>query len=127
MRQTPPVLGEASTSVEPGDGALDHPAAGQQEDEAWGVGPFDDLDGEPIEMRNGRFELLPGIAAIGEEAGQRRICVAAALDEAWCAIAVLNVGRMNQSVEHVADCVGHDVALAPPLRLPACGSRSGQA
>jgi hypothetical protein len=39
------VLCEASISVQPGEGPLDHPAA-REHDEAFGdIGPFDDLDG----------------------------------------------------------------------------------
>ena len=63
-------------------------------------------------MRDGGPQLLPGIAAVGEAAGQRRIGVPAAFDEAGRAVTVLDVGGMDQGVEQVAGRVGHEMALA---------------
>lgn len=95
-----PVLGEASASVEPGDGALDDPAA-RQDHEAMRIGTLDDLDGEAVEMRDGVLQRLPGIAAISEEADERGKCIPAALDEGRCAITVpgLRRGRLRMSAE----------------------------
>lgn len=45
-------------------------------------------------MRDGVLQLLSGVAAIGEEAGQRRIGVPAAFDEVGRAVTVLDVGAM---------------------------------
>jgi hypothetical protein len=103
-----PVLGEATASIEPGDGALDHPWAGR-DDEAMGVGPLDDLSGEAVDVRDGGCQLLSGITAIGKETGQRRIGIPAAFDEVWRAIAILDVGRTHQSVEQVV--VAHPVEM----------------
>ncbi len=92
--------------------ALNHPSTGQY-DEAMGVGTLDDLDREAVEMRDGGRQLLSGIATIGKEAGERRICVPAAFDEFGRAIAILNVGRTHQSVEQITGRVGRYVTLAP--------------
>jgi hypothetical protein len=77
------------------------------------IGTPDDLDGEAVEVRDGSLQLLPGIAAIGEEPGERGIGIPAAFDEFRLAIAVLDVGRMDQGVEQVVGRFGRDMALAP--------------
>lgn len=37
------------------------------------AGTPDDLDGEPVDVRDGGRQFLPGIAAIGEEVDERGI------------------------------------------------------
>jgi len=56
-------------------------------------------------MRDGGPQLWPGVAAVGEEAVQRRVGVAVSLDKAGRSITVLDVGG-------VAGRVGRDVTLA---------------
>lgn len=85
----------------------------QASDETMGFGSFDDLDGEAVEMRDGGFQLLSGITAIVKDPGKRGIRIPAALDEVRCAIAILDIGGVDQGVEQVAGRVGRDVALAP--------------
>lgn len=77
-----------------------------------GVGTFDDLDGEAVEMSDGGLQFRPAITAFGEEAAQGRIGVPAAFDEAGRTITVLDVGGMDQGVEQVAGRIGRDMALA---------------
>lgn len=64
-------------------------------------------------MRDCPFERLAGIAAIGIQSGERGIRVAGSLDQAKRPVAVLNISAVHHAFEHVAECVGHDVALAP--------------
>jgi len=59
-----PVSDKASTSVELGDGALNDPTAGQ-DDEMPSVGPLDDLDCEAVKVCDDVLQFLPCLAAIG--------------------------------------------------------------
>lgn len=56
--------------------------------------------------RDGGLQPLSGTAAIGNEAGQRRLGVPAAFDQARRAVAVMDVGRCDQLIEQVAGRVG---------------------
>ena len=53
------ILGQAAVAVQPGEGALDHPTAGQQDKALGSVRPFDDLDGPFAELFEGPFSLSP--------------------------------------------------------------------
>ena len=62
-----PVLRQSAAPAEPGEGALDHPAPGEDFEPFSRVGAFDDLDGPASESSQGFPEFGPGIAAIGKE------------------------------------------------------------
>ena len=68
-RSSPPSPWPGVGTVEPGDSALDDPAAGQ-DNKAPGIGTPDDLDGKAIEMGDYGFQLRSCIAAIGKEAAK---------------------------------------------------------
>jgi hypothetical protein len=70
-------------------------------------------------VRDRCFNLLPGIAASGIQSGERGIRVAGALDQAGRPVAVLNIGAVHHAFKHAAECVCHDVVLAPLIFLPA--------
>src|SRR5690606_24644252 len=63
----PEVLGEAAISIEPCEGALDHPATRQEHEALGGIGAFDDVDGRRAALADRIPELVTGIAAIGED------------------------------------------------------------
>jgi hypothetical protein len=67
------------------------------------VGSFDDFN---IEMRRnfcqGGGELRSLISAVGEELGQERECPEQGRHDENAAIAILDIGRMNHSVEQEA-------------------------
>jgi hypothetical protein len=105
-------------TAEPRRGAFDDRALGQN-DKARQVGTSNDFDCQPINVRDRCFKLLPGIAAIGIQSGERGIRVAGSLDKAGCPVAVLNIGTVHHALEYVADCVGHDPAFASFIFLPA--------
>lgn len=94
------MLGEATALLEPCEGALDDPAA-RQDAKMPGIGAPHVLDGKAVEMRDGGFQLWPGVSAIGEKTVQRGICVPPSLDEIGCAVTALDVGGMNEGVEQV--------------------------
>ena len=59
------------------------------------------------------FHQTPGIAAIGEDAGDERVASARGLERQLAAVAVLDVGGMNAYREQASVGVGQDVPLAP--------------
>ncbi len=67
------VLGKPSAASEPGEGALDHPAAGQEFKPFGGVGSLGDLKGPCSQRDHGVAQLVAGIAAIGEHVPQPRV------------------------------------------------------
>ena len=78
----------------PCQGAFDNPAPGQN-DKVSQVGPSDDFDRQPIDVRDCRFEFLSGIVAIGEHSGKGGIRVAGPLDQARSPVAVLHIGTVD--------------------------------
>ena len=95
-----PILGEPSASIEPGDGTLDDPALGQDHKSVDPIGAFDDFY---VEMRQSfckRFRKLRSlISAVGKERLQERKHPKQGRHDENAAIAILNVGRMNDGVE----------------------------
>jgi hypothetical protein len=107
-----PILGQATAAIEPGDGALDNPAFGQDEETLGLVGAFDDFDVEPAQ-RPGRgvLELRPLITAIGIELAQEREPAEQAAQQQRPAVTILNVGRMNDGMQQQTLRVYQDMAL----------------
>ena len=101
-----PIFGQATAAVEPGDGALDDPAFGQDHKSADPTGAFDDFN---VEMRQNfckRFrKFRPLISAVGEERLQKGKHPEQCRHNEDATIAILNVGRMNDGVEQEAYCV----------------------
>lgn len=107
-----PVLGQSSTSTQPGKGAFNHPSA-RQNLEAFGVvTAFDDLDGPASFTSQCLLQLVPGIAAIGKDVTQEGIETADRLQRWHGSIPVLNGGAVNDQSNHETIGVGDDMALA---------------
>src|SRR3979490_3345939 len=108
-----PILGQPAAAVQPGDGTLDDPAFGQDE-EAFGlVGALDDLDVDPAQdFRHRLLEFRPLITAIGIKL-QQEWKHAEQSDEQHPSMAVLNVGGMHDRVQQQALGVYQDMALLP--------------
>ena len=107
-----PVLCEPSTSAEPGEGALDHPAAREQNKAPGGVAAAHDLE-RPLPMPLKRAdELVACVAPIGEEVAQPREAVADCLDEIDRPVAILNAGSVDGDEQHQSERIGDDVTLA---------------
>jgi hypothetical protein len=107
-----PVLGEPTTTVEPGDGALNDPALGF-DDKAFGtLTAFDDLDrqaahrcgGAPVEDRS-------CIGAIREQFAQEREPAEQSGQQEDATVTVLNIGGSHQCVQHQAQRINQDMAL----------------
>ena len=65
------VLGETAVAVQPGQRALDHPAAGQDLKALGGVGPLDDFDGPLADAAKRILEFVssPSAAWQGRRSG----------------------------------------------------------
>lgn len=107
-----PVLGEAAAATEPGKGALDDPAAGDDDEARCPIGPLDDLDGRSIHVLQGVFQLVASIAAVGEQMSERGEALHGVGDDTWRAIAILNVGGVRDRAQHIAFGIGEDMTLA---------------
>lgn len=106
------VLGQASVSVEPSQGTLHDPAS-RQDFEALGcVGSLDDVDGPFSDAAQRVFELVPSIAAIGEDVPQPREGFNDFGQHQRCPVAVLDVGGVDEGMDEIALGVGEDMALA---------------
>jgi hypothetical protein len=77
----------------------------------------DDLEGDVGLVCGPRHEA-PGVAAVGEDAGDEGIAPTRALERQLAAIAILDVCGMDADGEKPAVGVGQDVALAPGDLLP---------
>jgi len=89
-----PIISEPSTAIDPRQRALDN------------------FDCRTIHFRRSGFELLAGVAAVVENVRNSRKAFAAAADEAWRAVPVLNARLLHDPGQHMAFRVRHDVALA---------------
>lgn len=106
------VLSEATVSVQPGQGSLDDPAARENHEALCGIGPLDDFEGPFADPAQRLPELFSGIAAIGKDVTQPREAFDDFGQHHWRAVAVLDGGGVDHSVDQIAVGVGQDVALA---------------
>lgn len=106
------ILGEASASVEPGDGPLDNPSA-RQKDEAFGrIRPFDDLDFKFGEVFGNPFlEDRSLIGAVAEEFFQERIETEQGRHQQKTTIPVLNIRWMNDRMHQQALRIDEDMSF----------------
>src|SRR5918994_160338 len=109
--QTLPILGQAATAVEPGDGPLDDPAL-RQHDELVAVGALDDLEVDPAaDGAQPGLELRASVAAVGVEFQQERVQPEQRPHQQHAAVAVLDVGGVDDRLHQQALGVDQDVAL----------------
>ena len=107
-----PVLGQSSAAAEPNECAFDDPAFGQR-DEACGLTrSLDDLD---VDARQNPFdralELRPLVTAVGIELDQERKGAEQARHQQRPAVAVLDVGGVDDGVHQQALRIDEDVPL----------------
>jgi hypothetical protein len=116
---------QAAVAADPGQGAFDDPAPGQ-DDEFVQFIALDDLKHPTTgagRRSRGAWSLIAGI---GEDAlDEGKEAAGASIENQSRAVAVLNVGGMNDNVQQEAERIDQDVALAPgdllagvkPLRI----------
>jgi len=105
------VAGETTVAADPGEGALDNPAFGQ-DDEAMGVAAFDDLHGPVPGRGDGLGEFRALIAGIGEDAFDERKRPPRLTQQIAGPVAVLHIGRVDDDAQQQAKRIDEDVPLA---------------
>jgi len=111
------ILAESSGPVEPGKGSFDDPSLGKHFEGMLFV-PFEDLD---IVVKHffGPVDQLAGVAAVGEDLGDRVEAAEEPHHHSAGPNPVLDAGRMHHHGQQMALRIGRDVALAA-LDLLAC-------
>ena len=98
-----PILGEPSAAIEPSKSALDDPAFGQDNKSFCVTGPPDDCDAQMrASASESAGELWALVSGVGEQHLQERIHSKQGRHDENAAIAILNIGRMNDGVEQEA-------------------------
>ena len=107
-----PILGEAATSIEPADSALDDPAL-RLDNEAFRVIATPDDLGHEVghDMGDAVGEDRPGIGAVREQLAQEGELSEQGGQQQHAAIAVLHVGCSDQGVQQQSELVDQDVAF----------------
>ena len=107
-----PILGEATTSIEPANGALDNPPL-RLEDKAFRVVATPDYFGHEVghDMGDAVSENRPGIGAVREQLAQEGTLSEQGGQQQNAAIAVLHVGGGDQSVQQQPELIDQDVAF----------------
>lgn len=106
------VSGETTAAADPGQSALDDPALGKN-DKAMQLVALDDFDRPGPSLGEGCRQLGSPIVGIGEDAfDERKQAARAPVENQPGAIAILDVGRMDDDVQQEAERVDEDVPLA---------------
>ena len=105
------VAGQATVAADPGKGALDDPALGQ-DDEAMGVAALDDVQGPGTGPGDELGHLWPLVAGVGEDAFDERKGPPRGTQNLARAVAILHVGRVDRDAQQEAQRIDQDVALA---------------
>ena len=106
------VTRETPVVADPGEGALDDPALGH-DDEAMQLVALDDLEFPGAGLGNGRGCFRSLVAGIGEDAldeGEEAACTA--IEDERRTVAILHLGRMDDDVQQEAEGIDEDVPLA---------------
>ena len=107
-----PILGEPAAAVEPGNRALDDPATWKHHKSFGPIGPLDDFSFEMRQdFRERLVEFRPLIAAVGKQLLQEWIHPEQRGKQYDAAVAVLDVGGMNDRVQQQTQRVYENMAL----------------
>ena len=106
------VARQASIAADPGEGSLDDPAFGQ-DDELVPLAALDDFDNPMPVARSSLCHAWSLIAGIGEDVlDEREKGARAPIDDEPRAVAILHVARVNDDVQQEAERVNEDMPLA---------------
>src|SRR5262249_51739676 len=105
------VAGEAAIAAGPGEGALDHPPLGH-DDEAMGIDALDDLEGPRASLGGGCGGSGSLISRVGEDALDEGKGAPRLAQHVAQAIAILDVGGGDDDKHEEGERVDQDVALA---------------
>src|SRR6266567_561520 len=105
-------LGKPSAAVEPSKGAFDDPTAWKHHESFRVIGALDDFSFElRQDLRQGLLKVRPLVATIGKELFQERVHPEKGRKKQDAAIAILNIGRMNDGVQQQTQRVYENMAL----------------
>src|SRR2546422_6570026 len=109
-----PILGKPSAAVEPSKGAFDDPTAWKHHESFRPIGALDDFSFElRQDLRQGLLKVRPLVATIGKELFQERVHPEKGRKKQDAAIAILDIGRMNDGVQQQTQRVYENMALLP--------------
>ena len=107
-----PIFGEPAAAIEPGDGALDDPSLGQDHKSFDLIRAFDDLDFDARQHPSqGVVEGGTLIGRIGKQLGQERMQPEHRGEQQDAAVAILDVGGMNNGVQQQAQRIYEKMAF----------------
>src|SRR5262249_30925358 len=107
-----PILGKPSAAVEPSKGAFDDPTAWKHHESFRPIGALDDFSFELWQdLRQGLLKVRPLVATIGKELFQERVHPEKGRKKQDAAIAILDIGRMNDGVQQQTQRVYENMAL----------------
>ena len=105
------VAGQAAVAADPGKGALDDPALGQ-DDEAMGIAALDDFQLPGAGLGDDLGHLWPLVAGVGEDAFDERERSPCRAQNLARAVAILHIGRVDDHAQQEAQRIDQDVAFA---------------
>jgi len=106
------VFGQATAASDPGEGALDDPTLGE-DDEAMKLATRDDLDLPGSGACNRGGELRPAIAGVGENAfDEGKEATRASIEDKPRPVAILHIGGMDDDVQQEAERIDENMPLA---------------
>lgn len=106
------VARQASVVTDPGQGSLDDPAFGH-DDEAVQLVAFDNFQFPGTRLCDSGGGVRPLVTGIGEDAfDEREHAPGATIENQGRAVAVLHVGRMNDDIQEQTERIDKDVPLA---------------
>ena len=119
-----PIAGQTPASVEPCDRPFDDPALGF-DNEALGVlASLDDFDRQARHRRRGAgMEDRPCIGAVGEQLAQEGELPEQGAQQPHAAVAILNIGRGDQRMQHQTERIDEQMALLALDQLAAIEAR----
>ena len=104
---------QSPETAEPGKGAFDDPALGQDFESDGGRRAFDDLDCPVTGLGRSLRGFRPSIAAITVDAlNEREQTTRAAVKYQRHSVAILNIGGMDRYAQQKAERIDEDMALA---------------
>src|SRR5258708_7025549 len=106
------ILGEATTSVEPGQGPFNHPAFRLGLESADTLRSCDDLNGPRPQLGDGVEQFVAAVDPVGEDMPQPGERVAELLQQRHRAMIVLDIGWVHLQDKQRTDRIGDDVTFA---------------
>jgi hypothetical protein len=112
FRKVLEVLGETPVTPDPGEGALDHPAARQNDEALYVVTPLDDLQVQPRHLCHRRVNLPSVVASIGPDQFEPGEAKTDLVEDQAGSVAILDFGRVDDDPHRQPFTVDQSVDFA---------------